>query len=306
MTLRNWIPQWLKNYKLGTIKPHSYHQLEVLVRLIPDDLQDMELEDIKPLHLQEFVNKFSANASKSYKDKMRGLLRGLFSSAVENELTARDPSAKLRTPITIERPRQSFTRGEVRKIVDFARDYPYRRIAIAVVTLLFTGLRRGELLGIKWEDIDNNILTVRRGVYQAGGIPIAEDYKAKTTNSLRIVPLRAEVAFLIQSLPRNGQFVFCTKHGSLWHPRNFSRDYRSFFKALRNEYPEVRSLSPHCCRHTFATISNEAHQDMCSTQRILGHSDIQTTARYTHPDLHNMQKAMGTYTDYIFSSGGEH
>lgn len=304
MTLREWIPKWLKNYKFGTIKPHSYHQLEVLVRLIPDDLQDMELEDIKPLHLQEFVNKFSANASKSYKDKMRGLLRGLFSCAVENELTARDPAAKLRIPPTIERPRESFTRVEVQKIVDFAWDYPYRRIAVAVVTLLFTGLRRGELLGIKWEDIDKNTLTVRRGVYQDGGIPIAEDYKAKTTNSLRIVPLLPQVSHQIQSLPRYGQFVFSTKHGSLWHPRNFSRDYQSFFKALRNKYPEVRSLSPHCCRHTFATLSNEAHQDMCSTQRILGHSDIQTTARYTHPDLHNMQKAVNILTDYIFSTTG--
>ena len=304
MTLREWIPKWLKNYKLGTIKPHSYHQLEVLVRLIPDELKDMELDDIKPLHLQEFVNKFSANASKSYKDKMRGLLRGLFSAAVENELTARDPSAKLRIPPTIERPRKSFTRDEVRKIVDFAWDYPYRRIAVAVVTLLFTGLRRGELLGIKWEDIEKNTLTVRRGVYQSGGIPIAEDYKAKTTNSLRIVPLLPQVSHQIQSLPRYGQFVFSTKHGSLWHPRNFSRDYQSFFKALHNKYPEVRSLSPHCCRHTFATLSNEAHQDMCSTQRILGHSDIQTTARYTHPDLHNMQKAVNTLTDYIFSTTG--
>lgn len=304
MTLREWIPQWLKNYKFGTIKRHSYHQLEILVRLIPEELKDMDLADIKPLHLQEFVNRFSANASKSYKDKMRGLLRGLFSAAVENDLTARDPAAKLRIPPTIERPRKSFTRDEVRKIVDFAWDYPYRRIAVAVVTLLFTGLRRGELLGIKWEDIENNTLTVRRGVYQSGGVPIAEDYKAKTTNSLRIVPLQPAVCHQIQSLPRGGQFVFGTKNGSLWHPRNFSRDYKSFFKALHNKYPEVRSLSPHCCRHTFATLSNEAHQDMCSTQRILGHSDIQTTARYTHPDLHNMQKAVNILTDYIFSTTG--
>ena len=94
MTLREWIPQWLKTYKLGTIKEHSYRQLEVLVRYIPDELMDMELDNIKPLHLQEFVNKFSTNASKSYMDKMRGLLHGLFASAVENELTARDPSAK--------------------------------------------------------------------------------------------------------------------------------------------------------------------------------------------------------------------
>ncbi len=52
MTLREWIPVWLTTYKLGTIKERSYHQLELLVRKFPDDLLDMELAEIRPLHLQ--------------------------------------------------------------------------------------------------------------------------------------------------------------------------------------------------------------------------------------------------------------
>lgn len=304
MTLREWIPQWLKTYKLGTIKEHSYRQLEVLVRYIPDALMDMELDDIKPLHLQEFVNKFSVNASKSYMDKMRGLLHGLFSSAVENELTTRDPSAKLRIPQVIEKPRESFTEDEVRKIVDFAWDYPYRRIAIAVVTLLFTGIRRGELLGLKWEDITDNTLSIRRGVYQDGSTALVEDFKLKTATSIRSVPLMAEVAYRICSLPRYGQFVFCTKSGKLWHPRNFDRDYHSFFKALRDKYPEVRDLSPHSCRHTFATLTLDTGTDVRIVQQLLGHSDIKTTARYTHPSMNIMQKAVSGMKESLYSTGG--
>ena len=49
MTLREWIPQWLEAYKLGTIKVHSYHQLELLVRHFPDTLLDTELDEIKPI-----------------------------------------------------------------------------------------------------------------------------------------------------------------------------------------------------------------------------------------------------------------
>lgn len=304
MTLREWIPQWLKTYKFGTIKEHSYRQLEVLVRYIPDELMDMELDDIKPMHLQEFVNKFSDKASKSYMDKMRGLLHGLFSSAVENELTPRDPSAKLRIPQVIEKPRESFTEDEVRKIVDFAWDYPYRRIAIAVVTLLFTGIRRGELLGLKWEDITNDALSIRRGVYQDGSTALVEDFKLKTATSIRSVPLMAEVAYRICSLPRYGQFVFCTKSGKLWHPRNFDRDYHSFFKALRDKYPEVRELSPHCCRHTFATLTLAAGTDVRIVQQLLGHSDIKTTARYTHPSMDIMQEAISCMKERLYSTGG--
>ena len=65
MTLREWTPQWLQAYKAGTIKERSFHQFELLIRHLPDDLMDMELEDIKPMHLQGFVNQFSAQASRA-------------------------------------------------------------------------------------------------------------------------------------------------------------------------------------------------------------------------------------------------
>ncbi len=165
MTLRDWISQWLKEYKLGTIKERSYHQLVLLVRHIPDALQDQELDAIKPIQLQSFINDFSSGVSKSYMDKMRVLLHGLFSAAVDNGLLERDPTARLRIPYIIEKPRESFSEADMQKIVTFAMGYPNRRVAVAVMTLLFTGIRRGELLGLKWEDVTDNTLTVRRGVF---------------------------------------------------------------------------------------------------------------------------------------------
>ena len=179
MTLREWIPAWLTTYKLGTIKERSYHQLELLARKFPDDLMDMELADIRPLHLQGFINQFSQNASTSYMDKMRVMLHGLFSDALENDLVARNPSAKLHIPQVIEKPRESFTEAEMKKIVNFAMDYPHRRIAVAVISLLFTGIRRGELLDLKWEDVTDSTLTVRRGVFQEGGRARVEDSSVK-------------------------------------------------------------------------------------------------------------------------------
>ena len=300
MTLREWIPTWMEAYKLGMIKERSYHQIKLLARKFPEDLMDMELAEIKPMHLQAFVNKFSIDASKSYMDKMRVLLHGLFSDALDNGYIDRDPSAKLRFPLVIEKPRESFTEDEARKIVAFAMRYPYRRIAVAVVTLLLTGMRRGELLGLKWDDIIDDELSVRRGVFQVGGKAMAEDFKAKTSRSLRTLPMMPEVAYLIRTLPRNGEYVFGTKADTLWNPRNFSRDYGKFFAALREEYPEVRNLSPHCCRHSFATLTLTSGADVRIVQQLLGHSDINTTARYTHPDMNTMQKAVSGMKNSLF------
>ena len=244
MTLGEWIPEYLTAYKLHTIKDNSYYSLELVARHIPQELKDMELEDIRPMHLQRFFNDFAQTASKSYMDKMRVMVNALFETARDNDLCQKNPSARLKVPHIRERPREAFTLEEVRLIIDFAMRYPNQRTGVGILTLLLTGIRRGELLGIKPEDISGNVLTINRAVYLSGNRVCVEEGEAKTEASLRSVPLLPELAYRLGHLPHKGEFLFSTKNGTLLHPRNFSRDYDSFFRQLREEEPSVRHLSP--------------------------------------------------------------
>lgn len=164
MTLSQWLPLWLQSYKLGTIKGTSYHQLEILCRHIPDDLKGMALPDILPMHLQAFFNAFAQTASKSYMDKMRVLIHSLFADALDNGLIEKDPSKRLRIPRVAERPRKAFTMEEVKSIISYIMACPDAKMGTVVLTLLLTGLRRGELLGLKWSDLTDDTLTVNRAV----------------------------------------------------------------------------------------------------------------------------------------------
>lgn len=262
MTLGQWIPEYLTAYKLNTIRPDSYYTLGLAAGKIPQELKDMELTAILPMHLQRFVNDFGLTASKSYMDKLHVLLNALFVTAMDNDLCQKNPAARVKFPRIKERPRDAFTLEEVCIILNFAMSYDRQRIAVAIMTLLLTGLRRGELLGLKDSDISENTLTVNRAVYLENHQARVTEHEAKTESSLRTVPLLPELVYRLRTLPHKGEFLFSTKNGTLLHPRNFTRDYDAFFRHLRETEPSVRHLSPHCCRHTFATLAREAGTDL--------------------------------------------
>ena len=284
LTFQQWAEIWLESYKRGTIKDTSFHQFELLLHRMPDELLSMELSAILPLHLQSFVNEFSRGASKSYVDKMKTMLNSLFAAAVDNTLCIRNPAACVRYPRVKEQPREAFSAEEVRTILSYCFSLPPTRMPVSVVTLLLTGLRRGELLGLKWSDLSADTLSVQRAVYIENNHPRVLENVAKTEQSIRTVPLVPELSYLLHALPQRSQWIFGTSNGNLMHPRNFSRDYTRFFRQMQEAEPSVRLLSPHSCRHTFATLSLAAGANIRVVQDLLGHRNIKTTARYTHPD----------------------
>lgn len=299
MTLGEWIPQYLMSYKLNIIRPDSYYTLELVVRQIPQELKEMELTDILPMHLQRFYNEFGQRVSKSYMDKMRVFINALFEAAIDNDFCVKNPAARLKVPHIKEKPREAFTLEEVCIILNYAMCYENQRTGVAVMTLLLTGIRRGELLGLKREDVADNVLTINRAVFLEHNKARVIEHEAKTDKSLRTVPLLPELAYRLQHLPHKGEYLFGTKNGTLLNPRNFTRDYDTFFRHLREAEPSVRRLSPHCCRHTFATLTREHGADIRIVQELLGHSDIKTTARYSHANISSMRMAVTGLKDAI-------
>lgn len=311
-TVRQWMDKYLIGYRKGAMLGTSYHQLELLRDRIDEELLDKRIVRIMPIDLQDFMNRFAEKASASYISKMASLLRSCFLEALENGIIEKNPSRKLRAPHKLELPRDSYSMEEATQIIEFAEQYRkdtksdrLNRAAIlistAIITLLLTGMRRGELLGLMYNDVDHKegVIHIRRAVYMEDGLPCVQDGRAKTYSSIGDVPAPDWLQEIMLAVPKRGVYIFAAYSGRLMNPRNFNRSYDSFFAALRKEHPEVRALSPHCLRHTCATLMQKNGCNMREVQLILRHTNIKTTARYSHPDMTELREATTEYSDEL-------
>lgn len=149
--------------------------------------------------------------------------------------------------------------------------------AAVYLTAAFTGLRMGELLALRWRDVDFTGSTVRvRASYYAGQLTTPKSGK------VRVVPLAPDVASALAQL---GQRLHWTGEDDLVFPGE-GGDYLDG-SALRRRYKAVlsaaalRPLRFHDLRHTFGTRMI-AKADIRRVQEWMGHADIQTTMRYLH------------------------
>ncbi len=187
-----------------------------------------------------------------------------------------------------ERPRDQdkeievLTPEEIRRLLE-AQEDPLRTL---LLTAVLTGMRQGELFGLKWEDIDfeRHQIHVRRALWHGQLVT------PKSRRSRRAIdmPPTLEAALRRLSAQKRSEFVFCSEAGTPINADNFR--HREFPRALKRA--ELRHVRFHDLRHTYTSllVAQGAHPKYIQAQ--LGHASIQTTLdRYGHlmPQLHQAE-----------------
>lgn len=167
--------------------------------------------------------------------------------------------------------------------------------------LLYTGIRRGELLALEWQDIDRRagVIHITKKVnYVGSSRPVLEPW-LKSKNGKRDVPLLQPLA---DALPRNRVGKICPgKDGGYMQEQEFYRAWREFCRDAgmtktvvddNGQTREVPAVTPHQARHSFATICYEANLDTLATASILGDSEAVTRGVYIElRDAHKKESA---------------
>ena len=185
-----------------------------------------------------------------------------------------------------------------RKILDYiSQNFTFRNLGIYIC--LTTGLRIGEVCGLKWSDLDveRSMLTVQRTVER---IYILEDdgtkhtqivvNTPKTANSAREIPLNKPLMTMIRPLKKvvNGDYYVISNEPQPIEPRTYRNYYMKLMKRLG-----IPPLKFHGLRHSFATRCIESNCDYKTVSVILGHADISTTLNlYVHPGAEQKKKCI--------------
>ena len=292
--------KWLRVAK-STVKLTTYASYEMMATriIIPYfETLNIKLKELTTEDIQEFYNaqleRVSANTAIHY----HAVIHRALKYAVKIKTIQSNPA------VNVERPRKEkfigsfYDKKEINTLFDIIQGHP---LEVAIKLAAFYGLRREEIIGLKWTAIDfeNNTLTIQHTVTECNldgkHIEVASD-TAKTDSSLRTMPLVTNFREMLLAKKEKQEhyrklcgrsyckeyldYIFVNEMGERWKPRYLSDGFKRIL-----EQNGLRRIRFHDLRHTCASLLLANNVPMKKIQEWLGHSEFSTTANiYAHLD----------------------
>ena len=291
-TVGEYLDGWLLNSVRDTVRPRTYERHEEIVRChIKPALGRLKLKALTPAHVQGFYrDRLDSGLSAATVQKIHAVLHKALSQAVRWSLVPRNATEAVRAPRPAPNEMRPLAPDEARRLLEVASG---DRLQAVYVLAVHTGMRQGELLGLKWDDVDleSGLIRVRRTLTRNKGRLLLGELK--TRRSRRTVRLsESAVGALRDHLERQLEemeylgglyqdhgLIFTTQVGTPVNPSNLRR--RSFAPLLRAaDLPDIRF---HDLRHTCATLLLGSGVHPKFVQELLGHATIAMTLdTYSH------------------------
>lgn len=301
LTVEDYLARWLSDSVKGTVRISTFERHEQIIRAhIEPALGRMKLKALTPAHVRSLHRaKLDSGLAPATVRKIHSTLHKALSQAVSDGLIPRN-AADVKAPRPAPEEMRPLSEAEARTFLEAAREAGDRFEALYVLAIT-TGLRRGELLGLRWDDADLECGTLRvgRALVREGSRHVVGETKTKrgrrrvnltprTVGALKAHRKRQlEERMRLSDLYEDHGLIFATNFGTPLNPENLVK--RSFKPLLSKAgLPEIRF---HDLRHTCATLllGRSVHPKI--VQELLGHATIAMT--------------LDTYSHYLPSMGDQ-
>jgi integrase len=300
MELGKYLEQWLVTVKTS-VRPRTYDQYrQIAFRHIVPVLGRIKLKDLRPDHIQSlYNNKLKSGTSSRTVRMIHAVIHRALNQALQMGIITRNPSDAVIRPKLIKKEMKTLTDIKVRTLLLAVRGNRFEALYLLAVT---TGLREGELLGLKWPDLDwvTRHLSIQRQLQRLSeqGLVFSEP---KSASGRRVIVVgTATVEKLREHYQRQqwerlaagdrwveNDLIFPTTIGTPSDWRNLVRNFKDLLRA--SNLPDKRF---HDMRHTAATLMLQQGIHPKVVQERLGHSQISMTLdTYSHVLPHMQEEA---------------
>ena len=288
--------QMYKDIKKDTLAPRTFEYYgQVIEQLIIPLLGHIKVAEIRPAHVQQFVQYLQTekpNTSPSTIKKKLCVLQSIMTQAVKLDIISVNPadSKKLTLPKVTTPKVEIFSKQEAAEMLDCLEQEELQYQCLVQIAIM-TGGRLGELIALKFSDIDYtaNKITIERSAYKCKGQPIAvkppKDYEVRTITVndycielIRLLKVEKERDRLRLGTAWNGdEWLFTQWNGEIMNPQTPTKWFSKFLEKNKLKHRKFHSL-----RHTSATLLLYGGVNLQQVRERLGHADISTTNKYLH------------------------
>lgn len=302
MLIGDFVEYWYNTFRVMRHAPSTVALARnyINIHIKPSALGQMDITEAKTVDYQVFLRDLLMSGNKSTLPslntygqplshwtviKIRQMLIAACRWAIQEGIIVRN-YAEETEPIPVRKSNTSvFSMDNQREFLKYTRNH---RFYVAYVLFFFTGCRRGEILGLSWNNVHRkeNYIVIAQTLVMENGVPTLKKKHAKTEKSLRTIPIPKDIRMMLSEVENRQKtekkamqgwknpdnLVFTNKDGSPVNPSYFSRNFKNVCKRLG--FPADMHL--HCTRHTWATNMLQCGVPI---------SDVQDLGGWTTPDM---------------------
>lgn len=302
MKFETWMLIWLDEYKKNNLKITTYenYRINIEKHICGSNIGKTALNKLTTQSLQMFYNsKFKGEEKEEPLSArtvhyLHTIINGAMKQAQKEHLIKENVNVNVELPKKERQEMKVMKVEDMRKLLEVAKDGEYY---VLIMLELQTGLRKGEILGLQWDDIDleKKELTIRHNLCRITDDNGKAKYvllEPKTASSKRTLPLNEGMVSLLQShksqqverieklgsIYADPNIVFADESGNFISPRKLLQEFHNLL-----ERAEIQKCRFHDLRHSFASLLLQKGESVKVIHELLGHSMISTTLDiYTH------------------------